>query len=212
MKRREFIRLAGAAAASVPLAARAQQKLPTIGFLGVSTSTAWRHFVAAFEQRLRELGWIDGRTVTIEYRWAEGRGERFAEISAEFVRLKVDVIVAGGGAVLAAMHATSVIPIVFTLANDPVGAGLVASLSRPRQRHRIVAPGSGDRQQAVGAHARGAPRFASARGDRKSGLSPGGQRAERGSDGGARRGPRACRIGDSARRGIRARYRDAQGP
>lgn len=131
MKRREFIRLAGAAAASVPLAARAQQKLPTIGFLGVSTSTAWRHFVAAFEQRLRELGWIDGRTVTIEYRWAEGRGERFAEISAEFVRLKVDVIVAGGGAVLAAMHATSVIPIVFTLANDPVGAGLVASLSRP---------------------------------------------------------------------------------
>jgi putative tryptophan/tyrosine transport system substrate-binding protein len=131
MKRREFIRLAGGAAVSVPLAARAQQKLPTVGFLSVSTPEAWRHFVAAFEQRLRELGWIDGRTVTIEYRWAEGRSERFAEISAEFVRLKVDVIVAGGAAALAAKHATSVIPIVFTLANDPLGAGLVASLSRP---------------------------------------------------------------------------------
>jgi putative ABC transport system substrate-binding protein len=131
MQRREFVLALGGAAVALPLSARAQQKLPTIGFLGVSTPTAWRHFVAAFDQRLRELGWIDGRTVSIEYRWAEGRSERFAEISAEFVRLKVDVIVAGGGAVLAAKHATSVIPIVFTLANDPLGAGLVASLPRP---------------------------------------------------------------------------------
>ncbi len=82
-------------------------------------------------QRLRELGWIEGRTVAIEYRWAEGRSERFTEIAAELVRLKVDVIVTGGGALLAAKQATSVIPIVFALAGDPVGSGLVASLARP---------------------------------------------------------------------------------
>ena len=102
-----------------------------IGFLGASTPAAWSHWVAAFEQRLRELGWIGGRTVAIEYRWAEGRSERFAEIAAEFVRLKVDVIVTSGGAVLAAKQATSVIPIVFALATDPVGSGFVASLARP---------------------------------------------------------------------------------
>jgi putative ABC transport system substrate-binding protein len=133
MKRREFITLIGGAAASVPLAARAQQagNIPTIGFMSVSTPAAWSHFVVAFEQRLRELGWINGRTVAIEYRWAEGRTERFVEISAEFVRLKVDLILTGGSAVLAAKRATSTIPIVFALANDPLGAGLVASLSRP---------------------------------------------------------------------------------
>ena len=133
MRRREFIGLLGGAAASLSNAARAQQaaKLPTIGFLSVSTPSAWSGFVAAFEQRLGELGWISGRTVAIEYRWAEGRSERFVEISAEFVRLKVDVIVTGGSAVLAAKQATSAIPIVFALANDPLGAGLVASLSRP---------------------------------------------------------------------------------
>jgi putative tryptophan/tyrosine transport system substrate-binding protein len=133
MKRREFMALIGAAGASLPFAAHAQQagKLPTIGFLSVSPPVAWSHFVAAFEQRLRELGWVNGRTVAIEYRWAEGRTERFVEITAEFVRLKVDVILTGGSAVLAAKQATSVIPIVFALANDPLGAGLVASLSRP---------------------------------------------------------------------------------
>ena len=89
-------------------------------------------WTAAFVQRLRELGWIEGRTVAIEYRWAEGRSERFAEIAAEFVRLKVDVIVTTWNrAVLAAKQATSVIPIVFALAGDPVGSGLVASLARP---------------------------------------------------------------------------------
>ena len=132
MRRRRFITLVGAAAA-LPLAARAQQpaKIPTIGFMSVSTPKAWSPFVAAFEQRLAELNWINGRTVAIEYRWAEGRSERFVEIAAEFVRLKVDVILTGGSAVLAAKRATQTIPIVFALANDPLGAGLVASLSRP---------------------------------------------------------------------------------
>jgi len=132
MRRREFIMLLGSAAAW-PLAAGAQQpaKLPTIGFLGASTPSAWSHWSAAFVQRLRDLGWIDGRTVVIEYRWAEGRSERFSEIAAEFVRLKVDVILTVGGAVVAAREATSVIPIVFAIAIDPVGTGLVASLGRP---------------------------------------------------------------------------------
>jgi putative tryptophan/tyrosine transport system substrate-binding protein len=134
MKRREFITLLGGAAAGWPLAARAQPqavKLPTIGFLGASTSSNWAQWSAAFVQRLRELGWIEGRTVAIEYRWAEGRNERYAEIANEFVRLKVDVIVTVGSAVLPAMHATSTIPIVFAIAVDPVGSGMVASLARP---------------------------------------------------------------------------------
>ena len=134
MRRREFITLLGGAAATWPLAARAQQagKLPTIGFLGASTSAAASQWTAAFVQRLRELGWIEGRTVTIEYRWAEGRTERIAEIAAEFVRLKVDVIVTyGTPGTGAAKQATSVIPIVFASAGDPVGTGLVASLARP---------------------------------------------------------------------------------
>jgi putative ABC transport system substrate-binding protein len=134
MKRREFIMLLGGATAMWPLAARAKQpaKLPTIGFLGGSTRSAYSYWVPAFVQRLQELGWIEGRTIAIEYRWAEGRDERAAEIAAEFVRLKVDVIVAGGTApAVAAKQATSVIPIVFPFAPDPLGSGLVASLSRP---------------------------------------------------------------------------------
>jgi ABC-type uncharacterized transport system substrate-binding protein len=131
MKRREFITLLGGAAAW-PLAARAQKSaMPVIGFLGTTTPSAWSQWVAAFVQRLRDLGWIDGRTIAVEYRWAEGRDERFAEIAAEFVRLKVNVIVTSGTALLAAKQATSVIPIVFAVANDPVGSGFVASLSRP---------------------------------------------------------------------------------
>jgi putative ABC transport system substrate-binding protein len=132
-QRREFITLLGGAAAW-PLAARAQQtqKLPTIGFLGSSTASAESQRVAAFVQRLRELGWIEGRTVAIEVRWGEGRNERYADIAAEFVRLKVDVIVTQGTAtVIAARQATSVIPIVFAGAADPVGNDLVASLARP---------------------------------------------------------------------------------
>jgi putative ABC transport system substrate-binding protein len=133
MRRREFIVGLGSAAAC-PLATRAQQtgKLPTIGFLGQSTRSAASEWVAAFVQRLRELGWIEGRTIAIEYRWAEGRAERFAQIAAEFVRRKVDVIVTSGTqAVIAAKQATSIIPIVFATAGDPVGSGLVASLAHP---------------------------------------------------------------------------------
>jgi putative tryptophan/tyrosine transport system substrate-binding protein len=134
LKRRDFITLVGGAAAAWPLAARAQQpgKLRTIGFLGQSTRSAASEWVAAFVQRLHELGWNEGRTVAIEYRWAEGREERFAQIAAEFVRLKVDIIVTSGTPqVLAAKQATSVIPIVFAAAGDPVASGLVASLARP---------------------------------------------------------------------------------
>jgi putative tryptophan/tyrosine transport system substrate-binding protein len=131
--RRDFITLLGGAAAAWPLAARAQQpgKLPTMGIIGSGTPATQSHWYAAFVQRLRELGWIDGRTVAVEYRWAEGRDERFAEIAAEFVQRKVDVIVTSSTVgVVAAKQATLVIPIVF-VAGDPVGTGLVASLARP---------------------------------------------------------------------------------
>ena len=131
IERRKFLATLGGAAVAWPLAARAQSgKLPTIGFLGGATPSAWSRWTAAFARRLPELGWIDGRTVAIEYRWAEGRSKRFAEIAAEFVRLKVDVIVTAGTApVIALKQATSVIPIVFAAAGDPVGTGLVASLA-----------------------------------------------------------------------------------
>src|SRR5262245_51579262 len=132
--RRTFLATLGGAAAAWPLAARAQQtgKLPTIGFLGQSTRSVATEWTAAFVQRLRELGRIEGRTITIEYRWGEGREERFAEIAAEFVRLKVDIIVTAGTlAVVAAKQATTVIPIVFAAAGDPVETGLVVSLARP---------------------------------------------------------------------------------
>jgi putative ABC transport system substrate-binding protein len=130
MRRRDFISLVGGSAVAWPIAARTQQ--PTIGFLGASTPAILGLWVAAFVQRLRELGWIDGRNVAIEYRWAEGRSSRATEIAAEFVRLKVDVIVTHSAElVIAAKQATSVIPIVFGVAGDPVGTGLVASLARP---------------------------------------------------------------------------------
>jgi len=130
--RREFLVALGSAAAW-PLAARAQQarKVPTIGLLGAATATAWSPFVTSFVRRLGELGWVEGRTVGIEYRWADARNERFAEIAAEFVRRKVDIIVTSGTAVAAAKQETSIIPIVFALAVDPIGMGLVSSLARP---------------------------------------------------------------------------------
>jgi putative tryptophan/tyrosine transport system substrate-binding protein len=132
MRRREFITLISLAVAARPLIARAQQpnRLPLIGFMGANASV-FSPWTAAFVGRLRELGWIEGRTIAIEYRWSEGRPERNAEIAAEFVRLKVDVIVTLGSAVPALKRVTSDIPIVFALSTDPVGGGLVASLGRP---------------------------------------------------------------------------------
>jgi putative ABC transport system substrate-binding protein len=133
MQRRAFIILFGGAVA-FPLAARAQLagKQPTIGFLGSGTSAAQGQWVASFLERLRELGWIEGRNFTIEYRWAEGSSDRAAEFAAEFVRLKVDVIVTyANPMVVTAKQTTSVIPIVFAAAADPLGTGLVASLARP---------------------------------------------------------------------------------
>jgi putative ABC transport system substrate-binding protein len=134
MQRREFITLIGGAAAAWPLNARAEQpvKLATIGYMGPNTPSVDSYRLPAFVQRLRELGWIERRTVAIEYRWAEGRSERLAEIAAEFVQRKVDVIVTAATLpTAAAKQATSTIPIVFAAVGDPVGTGLVASLARP---------------------------------------------------------------------------------
>ena len=130
MTRRQFIALIGGAAAAWPLAARAQQagKVPTIGFEAAPSSSPW---TAAFVQRLRELGWIEGRTIAIEYRWSEGNPARQTEIAAEFVRLKVDVIVSTSIGVPTFKQATEVIPIVFALGTDPLGGGVIASLARP---------------------------------------------------------------------------------
>jgi putative tryptophan/tyrosine transport system substrate-binding protein len=132
--RRKFLATLGGAAVAWPLAVGAQQpdKLPTVGFLVPNIRSAATEWIDAFVLRMRELGWIEGRTVAIEYRWVEGRGERFAEIAAEFVQLKVNVIVTSGTpAVMALQQATNVIPIVFATAGDPVSTGLVASLARP---------------------------------------------------------------------------------
>jgi putative ABC transport system substrate-binding protein len=133
ISRREFGVAFSGAAAAWPLAARAEQaKLPAIGYVGANTPAAQIQWTNAFVQRLHELGWIEGRNVTIEYRWAEGRTERYAEIVAEFVRLNVDVIFTHGTpATLQAKQTTLVIPIVFTVVGDPIGTGLVASLARP---------------------------------------------------------------------------------
>jgi ABC-type uncharacterized transport system substrate-binding protein len=131
MNRRAFITLLGGGAAW-SVSARAQQpgKLPTIGILG-GDATAWGPWAAAFVVRLRELGWIEGRTVAFEYRWTEGRPERATEFAAEFVRLNADIIVTNSSAAPTVKQATSIIPIVFVLGNDPLGSGLVANLARP---------------------------------------------------------------------------------
>jgi len=132
MRRREFIKLLMGVTSALPLPARAQQadKLPTIGFLG-SDPVGFSPWTAPFVARLRELGWIEGRTVSIEYRWSEGRTERYVEIAEEFVRLNVNVIVTVGSAVPSVKQATTIIPIVFAVAIDPVASGLVASLAKP---------------------------------------------------------------------------------
>jgi putative ABC transport system substrate-binding protein len=134
MIRRKFITLLGGAAAAWPLAVRAQQpgRLPTIGFFSPNTRSAAAPWTAAFVQRLRDLGWNEKQTVAIEYRYGEGETERIANFVAEFVRLKVDVIVTHGDPnIVAARQSTSVIPIVFAVAADPVGTGLIASLAKP---------------------------------------------------------------------------------
>ena len=133
MRRREFITLVGGAVTALPFAVRAQQPaLPVIGLMGVDNAASQSRMTAAFVQRLRELGWTEGRNVIIEYRWAEGRTERFAEIAAEFVQRNVSIILTHNTPpTLAAKQATSVIPIVFATAGDPVETGLVSSLARP---------------------------------------------------------------------------------
>src|SRR5262245_51335994 len=133
-RRRDFITLLGGAAVAWPLVARAQQpgKLPTIGYLGAGTAASESQRVAAFKERLHQLGWIEGRTIAIESRWVEGRSDRASEIAGELTRLKVDIIVTSGTPqVIALKQATSVIPIVSPTMGDPVGAGLIASLARP---------------------------------------------------------------------------------
>ena len=132
MKRRDFVALLCGAALSRPLDASAQLvKVPTIGILGSGAESSWAASISAFRQRLSELGWIDGRTVTIVTRWAEGKSDRFAEIAAEFVQQKVDVILTAGSAIPAVRQATSTIPVVFAVAVDPLASGFVASLARP---------------------------------------------------------------------------------
>jgi putative ABC transport system substrate-binding protein len=132
VRRREFIVLLSEAAALLPLSARSQEANgpPTIGFLAPDRPS-WSSWIAAFENRLRALGWIDGRSVAIEYRWSQGRPERVAEIAAEFVQLKVDVIVTSGSAVAILKKATTSIPIVFAVAADAVSSGIVTNLTRP---------------------------------------------------------------------------------
>ncbi len=133
MKRREFIKLLGGVATSWPLAARAQQKsMPVIGYLNVGFSQLQHPFVVAFHEGLKEMGFVAGENLAIEYRWAEERYDRLPELAADLVRHKVDVIVATGELSLrAAASATPTIPIVFTIGSDPVQSGLVASLARP---------------------------------------------------------------------------------
>ena len=132
MKRRDFITLLGGAAAAWPIAARAQQSVrrPTLGLLIPGSPAIYSQRVGALVQRLRELGWVDGSTIAIEYRWAAT--QKFDDIAAEFVRAKVDVIFTSGTPpTVAAKKATSQIPIVFAPAGDPLASGLVASLARP---------------------------------------------------------------------------------
>lgn len=133
MRRRDFIKAIAGLALTGPLAARAQstRKTPIVGFLGAASATAWAPQVASFTQRLRELGWVDGESVSIAYRWAEGQIDRYAVLAAELVELRPEVIVTVGSGIPALKRATSTIPIVFAAAVDPLGSGFVNSLARP---------------------------------------------------------------------------------
>ncbi len=132
--RRTFLAGTGAVLLAAPLAADAQQagKVPRIGFLSVTSPSDRPPLLDAFRQRLRELGWVEGQNIVIDYRYAEGRVDRLPDLAAELVRLKVDLIVSGGTqGVTAAKNATETIPIVMIAVRDPVGTGLIASLARP---------------------------------------------------------------------------------
>jgi putative ABC transport system substrate-binding protein len=131
MNRRDFIAMAGGAAAVWPLVARAQPAKPVVGFLNVASPDGYGHHIAAFRDGLKERGFVEGQNLAIEFRWAEGHYDRLASMAAELVRRQVSVIVANTPANLAAKAATSTIPIVFTTASDPVQIGLVPNLSRP---------------------------------------------------------------------------------
>jgi putative ABC transport system substrate-binding protein len=132
MRRREFITLLGGAAVAWPLAARAQQAMPVIGFIGSQSPDAIPDYLRALRQGLKEAGFVEGETVGIDYRWAENQIGRLAELAADLVRRRVAIIVSGGGpASMAAGKATTSIPIVFLVAEDPVRLGLVESLARP---------------------------------------------------------------------------------